>query len=311
MAPTVTTVHRSPTTIWRPRRSAGGRVGLAASVGALGVALAAAAWATQQPVGLAMFGGLVAAVLGLVLTVLLAVWTYGYYTLRYVLDGEALTIDWLFRQDRLPYRSIDAVYAGQRMTESLRVRGITWPGYYVGRGRARNLGVLRVFASALHNTELTLVLSELGGYALSPDDAFRATLIERLQAARQAPAAATAARGGPRSRNLGRALADPWLLVSALVSLGALLAMLGYVMDRYESLPELLALRLDALGEPERIRPRFELFYLPAVGAATLLINLPLGVWLYQWEPLAARMLWLAPLLVQLVLAVAVVRTIG
>ncbi len=83
---------------------------------ALSAALAAATWATDQPVGLAMFGGLVAAVLGLILTMLLAVWTYGYYTLRYVLDDEALTIDWLFRQERLPYRTIDAVYGGQRLT---------------------------------------------------------------------------------------------------------------------------------------------------------------------------------------------------
>jgi hypothetical protein len=305
-------VHRTPTSsVWRPRASSGGLVGIAASVVALLGALAAAAWATEQPVGLSMFAGLLAAVLGLVLTLLIAVWTYGYYTLRYVLDGEALTIDWLFRQERLPYRSIDAVYGGQRLTESLRVRGITWPGYYVGRGRARNLGVLRVFASAVDNPELTLVLTELGGYALSPDDAFRAALIERLQVARQTPASASPARPVPRPRHLGRALADPWLLACALVSLAAILAMLGYIMDRYESLPELLALRLDPLGDPERIRPRFELFHLPALGAGVLLSDLLLGTWLYQWEPLAARLLWVAPLLVQLVLAVAVVRTIG
>jgi hypothetical protein len=274
-------------------------------------ALGAAAWATQQPVGLAMFAGLVAAVFGLILTILLAVWTYGYYTLRYVLDDEALTIDWLFRQERLPYRAIDAVYGGQRLTEALRVRGITWPGYYVGRGRARNLGMLRVFASATHNPDLTIVLTELGGYAVSPDDAFRAALIERLQAARLAGPAAAPARVAARPRHLGRALADAWLLPCALVSLGAILAMLGYIMDRYESLPELLALRLDPLGEPERIRPRFELFHLPALGAGVLLVDLLLGIWLHEHELLAARLLWTAPLLVQLVLAVAVVRTIG
>ena len=258
-----------------------------------------------------MFLGMVAAVVALVHSLLLAVWTYGYYTLRYGLEADCVTIDWLFGQERLPYRSIDAVYSGQRLVERLRVRGIIWPGYYVGQGRARNLGVLRVFASTLARSDLTILLTELGGYALSPDDAFRNALVERLQWARDEPARPLLDRAVPRRRNLGRAVADPWLLGFALASLLALLGMLGYIMDRYETLPELLALRLDAFGEPEYIRPRFELFHLPGVAAVTLVLDLLLGIWVYQWEPLAARLLWAAPLLVQAVLAVAVVRTIG
>jgi hypothetical protein len=258
-----------------------------------------------------MFFGLIGAVFGLVLTMLLAVWTYGYYTLRYQLDADALHVDWLFHHERLPYRTIDAVYGGQRLMDALRVQGIAWPGYYVGRGRARNLGVLRVFASTLARADLTLVLTELGGYALSPDPDFRAELVQRLEYARQRPAPVVPEGTVPRRRQLGRALADPWLLTCALASVAVLLAMLGYIMDRYESLPELLALRLDAQGEPEYIRPRFELFHLPGVGAGALLLDVLAGIWVYQWEPLAARLLWAAPLLVQAVLAIAVLRTIG
>ncbi len=297
--------------MWRPRSSPGGRVGFAVCLAVLSATLGAAYWATQQPVSLAMFLGLLGAVVGVILTLLVAVWTYGYYTLRYHLGPDALGIDWLFVHERLPYRTIDAVYAGQRLTEAPRVQGVTWPGYYVGRLRARNLGVLRVFASSLAQGDLTLVLTELGGFALSPDAAFRSALVERLEQARRAPPRATAEPIVPRRRQLGRALADPWLLGCALASLVLLLAMLGYVMDRYESLPELLALRLDAAGEPEYVRPRFELFHLPGVGATVLLVNVLLGIWLYQWEPLAARLLWAAPLLVQAVLAIAVLRTIG
>ena len=297
--------------MWRPRPSPGGRVGIVACVVVLAATLVAASWATQQPVSLTMFLGLLASVLGVILTLLLATWTYGYYTLRYQLDADALTIDWLFVQERLPYRTIDAVYGGHRLSDAPRVQGITWPGYYVGRVRARNLGVLRVFASRLVPADLTLVLTELGGYALSPDDAFRNALVERLEQARRTPARPAPPPPVPRRRQLGRALADPWLLACTVASLLALLAMLGYIMDRYETLPELLALRLDALGEPEYVRPRFELFHLPGVGAAVLLVDVLLGIWLYQWEPLAARLLWTAPVLVQAVLAIAVLRTIG
>ena len=297
--------------MWRPCPSSGGRFGLLACIAILAAALGAAYWAVQQPVGLGMFFGLIGAVVGLVLTVILAVWTYGYYTLRYRLDPDALAIDWLFYHERLPYQTIDAVYGGQRLTEALHVEGIAWPGYYVGRGRARNLGVLRVFASTLARGDLTLVLTELGGYALSPDAAFRTALVERLEHARRFPARLVPAVAVPRRRQLGRALADPWLLAFALASLTLLLAMLGYIMDRYETLPELLALRLDPRGEPEYIRPRFELFHLPGVGGGALLLDVCAGIWVYQWEPLAARILWAAPLLVQAVLAIAVLRTIG
>ncbi|HLH21439.1 MAG TPA: PH domain-containing protein [Chloroflexota bacterium] len=286
-------------------------MGFAACLLALAATLGAAYWTTQQPVSLAMFFGLLGAVVGVIVTLLVALWTYGYYTLRYQLGPDALAIDWLFVHERLPYRTIDAVYAGQRLAETPRVQGVTWPGYYVGRLRARNLGVLRVFASSLAQTDLTLVLTELGGFAVSPDDAFRTALVERLEQARREPARAVAEPVVPRRRQLGRALADPWLLACALASLIVLLAMLGYVMDRYESLPELLALRLDAAGDPEYVRPRFELFHLPGVGATVLLVNVFLGIWLYQWEPLAARLLWAAPLLVQAVLAIAVLRTIS
>jgi hypothetical protein len=297
--------------MWRPRASAGGQFGLLASVGVLAAALGAAYWATLQPVGLAMFFGLIGAVLGIVLTLLIAVWTYGYYTLHYQLDADSLTIDWLFYHERLPYRTIDAVYSGQRLTDALHVQGIAWPGYYVGRGRARNLGVLRVFASTVARPDVTIVLTELGGFALSPDPAFRTALVERLEHARRAPARPAPEVIVPRRRQLGRALADPWLLTFALASLAVLLGMLAYIMDRYESLPELLALRLDPLGDPDYIRPRFELFHLPAVGAGALLLDVLLGIWVYQWEPLAARLLWVAPLLVQAVLAIAVLRTIA
>jgi hypothetical protein len=275
------------------------------------VALGSAHWAMQQGVGLPMFGAFLSALAALILTLLVSVWTYGFYTLRYELNEAGVTIHWLFLQERLPYQAVDAVYSGQRISEALHVRGITWPGYYVGRGRARNLGVLRVFATTLSRAELTVLLTELGTYVLSPDAPFRNALIERLQRSGQ-PARRALEQPPVRLRpQFGRALADPWLLAGAIMSLTLVLGMLGYIMDRYESLPELLALQFDATGQPSFIRPRFDLFHLPSVGATVLLTNVLVGIWVYQREPLAARMLWMAPLLVQGVLGFAVVRTIG
>jgi hypothetical protein len=216
----------------------------------------------------------------------------------------------------VPYGAVDAVYSGQRLPEPLRLRSIAWPGYYVGRARARNLGVLQVFATTREPNDLTILLTDLGGYALSGGETFRAALVERLEAAGRAPEGVwSVTRGsqgwGSTPRPLSRAWTDPWLPAATSISLVLLLAMVGYILDRYESLPELLALRLDASGQPEYIRPRFDLFHLPAIGALVLVGDVLLGSWIHRWEPLAGRLVWAAPVLVQCILAIAVLRSVG
>ena len=267
-------------------------------------------WVTQQPIGLGVFIGLLLAVASLALSILFALWTLGYYTLYYVLGPDTLRIVWLLREDVIPYTTISALYAGQRLTEPLQVRGVIWPGNYVGRARARNLGVLQVFATTLERAELTILLTDLGGYVLSPDPAFRTALVERLELARGAGEATVRPRAGAVRGGLTRAAADRWLLGSVGLALVLLLGMLGAIIARYEALPELLALQLDPLGQPINMYSRFELFYLPGIGAVVLLVDVLLGTLLYGRDILAARLVWSAPVLVQLALAAGLLRTL-
>lgn len=274
------------------------------------MAVGAGWWVTQQPIGWGLFGGLVLAVASLALSILFALWTLGYYSLHYVLGPDSLRVVWLLREDVIPYSAINAVYAGQRLAEPLRVRGVVWPGNYVGRARARNLGVLQVFATTLDRPELTILLSELGGYVLSAPAEFRTTLVERLEATRDEPASDGLRTAGPRT-GVSRAVADRWLLACLGIALLLLLAMLGAIIARYETLPELLALQLDPLGQPVAMRSRFELFSLPGIGAVVLLVDVLVGMVLHSRDALAARLVWTAPVLVQIALAVALLRTLS
>ncbi|MFQ6014678.1 MAG: DUF1648 domain-containing protein [Anaerolineae bacterium] len=77
------------------------------------------------------------------------------------------------------------------------------------------------------------------------------------------------------------------------------LALFGYLRWRYPTLPQTLPLHFDALGQPDYVSSRSEIFRLPTVGLLILVGNSILGLLLYARERLASHLLWGAALLVQ------------
>ena len=49
----------------------------------------------------------------------------------------ALVVRWLGREDVVPLAQVEGVYSGQRLEALPRLRGLTWRGYWVGRGAHR------------------------------------------------------------------------------------------------------------------------------------------------------------------------------
>jgi len=92
-----------------------------------------------------------------------------------------------------------------------------------------------------------------------------------------------------------------------LLALGAVANALlfAHLCWRYPALPSLLPLHFDALGQPDRIGLRAEVFKLPAIGLAILVTNFALGLFLHGRERLAAYLLFAAVLVVQILLGVA------
>src|SRR5207248_2458533 len=69
---------------------------------------------------------------------IIALWTYGYFGLRYILTPAALLIRWLGEDEAVPLADLQGVYSGQRLGKLPRLRGFTWHGYWVGRALHRD-----------------------------------------------------------------------------------------------------------------------------------------------------------------------------
>lgn len=296
--------------VWLPRRSRGGE---ATAWVAIGVGVAAAACLGvglgSQP-GLGMLAALVAtAVLGAAAAAL-ALWAAGYRGLRYVLGDEGLCIDWLGAAVEVPFAAIESVLSGQRLAESSAPRMPSWPGIYVGPGRARGIGTLRFFATTRDTTDLTVVAVRLGGVVVSPEDpkGFRAALIERVRQHEHEPVPEVGILSRPPTEKPWTALRDRWALACGAVGLLLLFVMLAILEARSPGLPDRLPLRFDATGRPTDVGLKGELFRLPLGGLVALLVSAGIGVWLHARDVGLARMLWVVGAIVQAILLVAVVR---
>ncbi len=284
-----------------------GLLGLGAAL-LLGLAaLASVLFAIRQPVGFGMFLGLLVGFICGLLGLALLVLTYGYFALRYRFEPHALVIRWLGREEVIPFSKVDSIFAGPRLGQAMRVRGLNWPGYYVGKGRSRAMGLVRYYTTTADLGEIALIVTPAATYALSPADApgFRRELIRRVE---ESDVDGDAVVVEPRADGLSPVLRDitlPTLLIAALALLGVAL---GYIWLKWDGLPEMIPLHFGADGTPDQIGPREDVLLVPGIGAAILIANLGLGLALYARERAAARMLWAATVVVELLVLVATAR---
>jgi hypothetical protein len=306
-----------PDTTWRPKSSPAGLLGLgAASVLAL-AAGASAIFAIRQPVGFAMFLGLLVGFVCAAMAAFLLVLSIGFFRLRYRFGAEGLTVGWLGGRETIPYDRIDSLFAGHRLGQAMRVRGLNWPGFHVGVGRTRTMGFIRYFVTTGDLDQIVLVVTPDVTVAISPDDlaGFRRALIERLEAADAgllAPASAAVASSEPAV--LASPLRDPMLPATLLAAVAVLALAVLLIFVRWPNVPELLAMQYR--WEGTELRPfvygqREDIFRLPGIGAAILIANLGIGLSIYARERAAARMLWAVSVVVQVLVLVATARLLA
>lgn len=78
----------------------------------------------------------------------------------------------------------------------------------------------------------------------------------------------------------------------------------------YRSIPPFVPLHWDALGNPDRIAPRSDIFSLAIIASVVYLVDGALGVVLSRRIPFAGYLLWGGAALVQILLIGAAVQII-
>lgn len=298
-----------PDSSWRPRSSPAGLLGLGAAALLAFAATASAIFAVRQPVGFAMFLGLLVGFVCGALAVALVVLTVGFFRLRYRFEPNGLVIRWLGRRELIAYERIDGIFTGQRLGQAMRVRGLNWPGFHVGVGRTRAMGFVRYFVTTGDLNTIALIVTPDVTFAVSPADlaGFRRELIDRVEASESldGPRASTAAEDveGPRSP-----LRDLSLAALLLASIALLALTMLFISVRWSLIPDPLPMQYTRDGVAVVYGQREDIFKLPGIGAAILLANLVVGLSLYARERAAARMLWAVSVIVQVLVLVATAR---
>jgi hypothetical protein len=298
-----------PDTTWRPKGSPAGLLGLGAAV-ALGLAAAASGlFAIRQPVGFAMFLGLLVGFVCGALAILVLVLTVGYFRLRYRFEEAGLVITWLGGQELIGYERVDGIFSGQRLGQAMRVRGLNWPGFHVGVGRTRVMGFVRYFVTTGDLNQIALIVTPDVTFALSPADAagFRRELIGRVEAS-EAGLAPDSARGASARAAAPSPMRDLALMATLFASIAVLAMTALYISMRWSAIPDVLAMQFSRDGVILAYGQREDIFKLPGIGAAILIANLGIGLSVYARERAAARMLWSISVIVQVLVLVATAR---
>ncbi len=227
------------------------------------------------------------------------------WSLRYDLDRNGLFITWLGNKATIPLSQIEQIEAGGDYTLSwvaLLIRSI---GLYRGQISLPAGRPLSMFSSRSPlSKDSLLVHTSSGAYAISPDapESFVQELEQRRRLGAIQQLAPTLERGGLLSYAFWNDRPARWaVLIAAILNL----LLIGVAMYAYPGLPELVQLRFDAAGNLAELRPRHQVLFLPLAAATVALLNAGLGLVLYSREPVGARLLQWASILVQILFAVA------
>lgn len=302
-------------THYRAAPSRGGLISLALLAGMLGVATAVG-WgqsiAGPGPAGVMLalpFATLVVA------TAWIAFWTWGYFSLRYGLSRDGVSIRWAASRHIIPMQDITHILAGRPYSSPL--RGLRWPGYEIGRttivddeGRSRDV---LVYATLKPEEQLLVVTPDIT-YAISPAEV--GAFVEDFKRRRR-----LGVRQALEQRTVRLPLADLtiWSDRVALALIGSALVLnalaLAWLAWHYPDLPQQLALRFSfdiasAQVVPGPPNAKSVAWRLPLIALAALVADAGMAAGLHGRAPLAARLIACGGLLVQLALGILLMRAI-
>lgn len=240
---------------------------------------------------------------------LLLVVAYGLYalaTMAYRVERNGLTIRWGLVQDVIPLRTIIEVVP---FPKGLKLAGAGWPGYNIGQSDVEGLGLVRLYATGAPEQGL-LIRTRGCSYLLTPAD------VDGLIADYRARRSLGEIAQWPQEVRVPRLLRLPivqdrcaLLLFSCALVLN--IALFGFLAAHYPTVAPRLVLSYDAHGLGSRVGARSELFLLPGMALAMVLVNSILAVWVHRRERMLALLLLGNLSLVQILAWLATSRVIG
>jgi hypothetical protein len=223
--------------------------------------------------------------------------------LRYEFDRNQLVIHTAATRHVVPLHSIVRVLEPQQAGLEARLRGLRWPGCYVGPGTLEKFG-LTLFCGVTPPRTQAVALTAVLGYGLSVPD---------LEVFQQVFAASR--QLGPTVEVHQQSIQASYVewpiwrdrLAQALILAGILLGALLFavLLFRYPGLPGRLPMHYDAAGQVDRIAPRSEAFDLPIIGLIAWLTNGILGALLYRRQRMLSYLAWSGTLIVQMLFLMA------
>jgi hypothetical protein len=243
------------------------------------------------------------------LTVRLALWWWGCLSLSYSVSRDGVVIHWGASQQVVPMDAITHVLNGRPYAR--RLEGLHWPGHEVGRTAVATddeaMHDTLVFATRPPAEQLLLVTPGLA-YAISPAD--RSAFLEEFKVRR---------RIGPVQRLSGGTDQAGWLRLPIWRDTPALRLVLAalvlnvfafaWLMWHYPAIPPDIPLQYTynatqhaAVAGP--LRPKDAVWLLPVIGLVATFGNSLLAMTVHQRARVAALLLLVGSVLLQLALAV-------
>ena len=265
--------------------------------------------AASRPVSFGTFVVGISVLFGFLLVGLIAYWVYGLAGSSYLLDRNALIIQWGPTKQVIPTNEIERVFTGDDIDGGIQFYGGGWPGHWVGYGAVADAGETLFYATEPPRKQIFVTTPGLV-YGISPADpeAFLESLQKRVQ---MGPTQAME-QSTSRPAVLQWPIWRDWLGLALLgAGMLAITALIGFLAFRFPTLPLLMPLHFGASGAPDRLGPRGEIFLIPLIGLLALLINGVLGTLLYGRDRMASYLLWGGSILVQLLVWTAAMGLLG
>ncbi len=192
---------------------------------------------------------------------------------------------------------------------SVKMSGWRWPGYYFNLGYFAPLGLVRFYATAPFARTVLIRTHDLT-YAITPTDAPR--FLTELKLRRNLGATEQLEEGRQAGAFLAHPLWHDWV-GRALIVLGVLgnLALFLYLLWNFQDFPLNVQIHFDKFGAPDRIDQKGGLMWLPLIGLVAVVVNSVLGAWVQHRDKVPAYLLYIAAIVVQLLIALALAGILG